>query len=307
LDLALHVAAGFDWFGRKVEQGAVVYVAAEAGRAILNRVAAWRIAHGLDRKDIPFAAVTSPIDLCHAAAGDVDRLIATIQGAGLGPPALLNIDTLSRTLAGGSENAPDDMGALVRSVDSLRDELRCHVQLIHHSGKDQSRGSRGHSLLRCAVDTEIETARDHITGTSTATVTKQRDGPTTGQIAFRLRQIVLGMNQDGQPVTSCVLDALALPLTKPRAKHRLPAAQARALELLKDALARHGQIPPANDHTPANTPCVSEALWRRCCYAGQIAESDKPDAKQKAFKRSAQELLTKGYIGKSDEFVWIVP
>jgi hypothetical protein len=34
---------------------------------------------------------------------------------------------VSRVLAGGNENAPDDMGALVRSLDRLRDELHCHV------------------------------------------------------------------------------------------------------------------------------------------------------------------------------------
>lgn len=65
LDIGLHIAAGLDWFGRKVEQGGVVYVAAEAGRGIANRVVAWRTAHGLDGQDIPFAAITSSVDLCH--------------------------------------------------------------------------------------------------------------------------------------------------------------------------------------------------------------------------------------------------
>jgi len=55
---------------------------------------------------------------------------------------------------------------------------------VHHCGKEQSKGSRGHSLLRCAVDTEIEVVRDQ--ATSTAIVSKQRDGATDGQIAFRL-------------------------------------------------------------------------------------------------------------------------
>jgi hypothetical protein len=37
LDIGLHIAAGLDWFGRKVERGATIYVAAEAGRSIINR------------------------------------------------------------------------------------------------------------------------------------------------------------------------------------------------------------------------------------------------------------------------------
>jgi AAA domain len=101
LDIALHIAAGFDWFGRKVEQGATVYVAAEAGRSIINRVAAWRTEHQLDGTDIPFAAITSPLDLCHPASGDLKRLIAVMQAVGLGPISLVVIDTVSRVLAGG--------------------------------------------------------------------------------------------------------------------------------------------------------------------------------------------------------------
>jgi hypothetical protein len=305
LDLALHVAAGFAWFGRKVEQGAVVYVAAEAGRSIINRVAAWRIKHGLDAKDIPFAAVTNSIDLCHAAAGDVDRLVEAIHQAALGPAVLIIVDTLSRALAGGNENAPDDMGAFVRSLDRLREEWSCHVAVVHHSGKDQSRGPRGHSLLTCAVDTEIEIERDHSSGISIATVTKQRDNVTDGHIAFQLSQVVLGKDQDGEPVTSCIVDPIVTPPQKRRLKPRLSPAQKRALELLTDATARQGQIPPASNHIPTSTACITESLWRDYCYQGAISSSEKPNAKQKAFKRAAETLLAKGCIGKWGDLVWV--
>jgi hypothetical protein len=165
LDLSLHLAAGLDWFGRKVEQGFVVYVAAEAGRSIVNRVAAFKVAHGFNGRDIPFVAVTSPVDLCHAAGGDVDRLIDAINEAAQGsPPVLVVIDTVSRALSGGNENAPDDMGAFVHSLDRLRDELHCHPAAVHHFGKETSKGSRGHSLLRCGIDTEVEIIRDPAKG-----------------------------------------------------------------------------------------------------------------------------------------------
>jgi RecA-family ATPase len=161
LDQDLHIAAGLDWFGRRVEQGSVVYVAAEAGRWIFNRIAAWRDAHKLDKKDIPFVVLPQAIDLSHPAAGDLQRLIDAIRGAGLGDNlAKVEIDTVSRVLSGGNENAPNDMGMFVSSLDRLRDELHCHVGGVHHSGKDQARGSRGHSLLHCAVDTEVQVIRD---------------------------------------------------------------------------------------------------------------------------------------------------
>jgi KaiC/GvpD/RAD55 family RecA-like ATPase len=307
LDMALHVAAGLEWLGRRVAEGGVVYVAAEAGRSIFNRVAAWKIAHGYDPDEavIPFATVTSSVDLCHAATGDLDSLIAAINGAGFDNIAFIVIDTVSRALAGGNENAPDDMGAFVRSIDRLRDELHSHVAGVHHLGKDQNKGSRGHSLLHCAVDTEIEVARDTASGISTATVTKQRDGASGDQIAFRLRQIHLGDDADGEAVTSCVVEAAEVASLQ-RSKPTLPASQKRALELLADAIGRGGEPAPGNDHIPPGMLCVSESLWRQYCYAGQVAKSDKADAKRQAFNRAAEALIAGKHVGKWGDLVWML-
>jgi KaiC/GvpD/RAD55 family RecA-like ATPase len=304
LDIGLHVAAGEEWFGRRVEPGGVVYVAAEAGRSIVNRVAAFKQARGLDG-NVPFAAVTSPIDLCHVQAGDIDRLIALIhEAADLAPLALVTIDTVSRVLAGGNENSPEDMGALVHSLDRLRDELHCHVLAVHHTGKDQSRGSRGHSLLHCAVDTEIEVVRDSGAGISTADVTKQRDGATTGRIAFRLRQVELGLDLDGEPITSCVVECAEDEDIPRRPAHRLSPAQGRALQLLADAIDTAGEVPPVSNHIPQSTRCVPEALWREYCYRGAISAGDQ-DAKQKAFKRAAEALVIVGRVAKWEPWVWL--
>src|SRR5205085_7024209 len=120
-----------------------------------------------------------------------------IRYADLGMPVeLIIIDTLSRVLAGGNENAPDDMGSFVRNVDRLRADTGAAVLVVHHTGKDTSRGARGHSLLHAATDTEIETSKDDVSGVYTAKVTKQRELPTEGALSFSLRQIELGFDQD---------------------------------------------------------------------------------------------------------------
>jgi len=80
-----------------------------------------------------------------------------------------------------------------------------NIMLIHHSGKDVARGARGHSSLRAAVDTEIELTRDDF-GVITAEVTKQCDGPTGYKFGYILRQIELGRDQDGDPVTTCLVE-----------------------------------------------------------------------------------------------------
>jgi hypothetical protein len=307
LDIGLHVAAGLEWCGRRTHEGWVIYLAAEAGRSIKNRIAAWKHAHGYDEdQTIPFAAVTSPVDLCHARAGDLDRLIAKIHTVvGEDSVVLIIVDTVSRVLGGGDENSSEDMGALFGAFDRLRDRLRCHVLAIHHCGKDAARGSRGHSLLKGNVDTEIEVTRDDSTRVSTAVVTKQREGEEGEKLSFRLRQVELGRNNDDEPVTSCVLEPTDTP---PLARRRPLTGQAGiALQQLRNALIDHGEKPPSNGKYPTGQGAVVRlALWKGYCERGGLAEPGNPDAIRKAFKRASEKLLSDGYIGMWNELVWLV-
>src|SRR4051812_45092649 len=297
LDRALHIALGREWFGHPVSQGGVVYVAAEAGPSIFNRVAAFR-QHYAVTDDVPFKAITMAIDLCHPD-GDLNQLIDVIGRAEFSSPlALIEIDTLSRVLAGGDENSSGDMGGLLRSLDTLRDQLQCHVSAVHHFGKDSGRGPRGHSLLKADVDTVGEVERDKNSNVSTFQVIKQRDGETGAQFAFSLQPVELGLNQVGDPVFSCVIVSADSDAAKGQKRTKLSAAQARALQLLVNAIADHGEVPPANNQIPPNRPCVHEDLWRRYCFEGSISTSDKPNANRMAYERGAQALLAYNMIGK---------
>jgi hypothetical protein len=92
-----------------------------------------------------------------------------------------------------------------------------------------------------------------------------------------------------------------------RAKRTAPD---RALELLRDAITREGQIPPASQHIPPNTRCVTEGLWRRYCEAGCISEGStdpakRADANRKAFKRATDKLIGQK-VGKWELWVWVI-
>jgi hypothetical protein len=65
------------------------------------------------------------------------------------------------------------------------------------------------------------------------------------------------------------------------------------MELLGEAINREGQIPPANNHIPASTPCVTEELWRGYCYAGAVSSGNQ-EAKRQAFKRAAEAHVAAG-------------
>lgn len=301
-DLALHVAAGWNWREREVEQGGVIYCALEGSHGILNRVAAFKLEHQITG-DIPFAIVPVTLNLLDPDA-DADRLIAAIQQAAkrMGMPVRWVImDTLSRAMAGGNENSPEDMGALVTNGTRIQQEAGCHVTWIHHSGKDQALGARGHSLLRAATDTEIEISREDTNSPSVARVTKQRELEIEGQFVFKLRSIELGKNRRGKPVTSCVVEADTGPAPQPR--QRISGGAFVALTALREALAKRGEQSAHRD-IPAGALVVPLETWRAEFYARSTLDST--EARKKAFQRGSADLLKAGGAAVMHNLAWII-
>jgi RecA-family ATPase len=129
-DLGAHVAAGLRWFGRSVSQGGVLYIAAERAALVKRRMAAWRLYHGID--DIPLGVVAKAIDL-RSDRRDADSVIECcdqLQKRFGHDPRLVIIDTVSRVLAGGDENAPRDMGLLVANLTHVQEGTGAHVLVI---------------------------------------------------------------------------------------------------------------------------------------------------------------------------------
>lgn len=105
-------------------------------------------------------------------------------------------------------------------------------------------------------------------------------------------------------ITSCIVVPTD-PTTETKNVKLSPANQ-RAYDLLKQAIGHEGKIPPASNHMPANTPCITEQTWRKYCLSGGVSQSDEPDAIRKAFKRAADKLLAMSLIGKWQEHVWVI-
>jgi len=195
MDMAYHVAAGMKYAGMKTARGCVLYVAAEGGRGAKRRVRALR--DKFPGVDVEFLLLASGVDLRRADA-DLKPLISAIQALGV-PVLLIVVDTLSRAMAGGDENSSVDMGHIVTHFDALRAHTSAHLLIVHHSGKNTAAGARGHSLLRAATDTEIEISEGLIE------VTKQRDLDKSWSSGFMLDVRTLGVDADGDPITSCTV------------------------------------------------------------------------------------------------------
>lgn len=302
-DLALHVAYARTWNGRRVEQGAVVYCVLEGSMGFRNRVAAWRTEH-CDTADIPFVAIEIGINLLNPDA-DTPHLISTINFVSnrLGIPVKLTVvDTLSRALAGGNENSPEDMGALVVNMDQIRAQTGTHLMFIHHSGKDAAKGARGHSLLRAAVDTEIEVIAEEGTARKTATVVKQRELKKGDVFEFTLQTVTIGHNRHGEAVTTCIVQPTGNQQASPVSRKQ-GGSTGRALEILTTLLAGSGQTGFAG--TPLDVASVPEAWWRERFYEAAMAGAEQ-DAKQKAFRRAADALVEKHVVGMGNRRVWLV-
>ncbi|WP_261538619.1 helicase RepA family protein [Burkholderia multivorans] len=227
IDIACAVARGEPWMDRRVQQGLVIYLASESPQSVRSRLQAYKQYHECTVPN--FAVVQEPVNLW-VSDEDTDLLISQIQEVAEATgkqPALIVGDTLARISAGGNENSGEDMGTVIERFDRIRRETGAHFMMIHHSGKDQAKGARGHSSLRAAVDTEIE-VQDTQAG-KFARVTKQRDLAGKGeQIGFKLHAIELGRNKWGSPASMCVV----LPADAPAKGPKLGPAETKILELL---------------------------------------------------------------------------
>lgn len=173
LDIALSVAYGLDWHGHAVKQRKVLYICAEGQYGFGTRALAWRHHRANDQSTDQFHVLPVAINLLDPGnvASLIDAITLYLDGVGL-----IIIDTLARSFGAGDENSTKDMNAYVHGAGKLV-ECGCHVMHVHHSGKDESKGERGSSVFRAALDTLIQLDREPGSDVVTVVMRKQKDAP----------------------------------------------------------------------------------------------------------------------------------
>lgn len=202
LDISVSVATGQPFMGRVTRQGPVIYAVGEGVSGLRLRVRAILKVRGLSNPPIFFMphAISTP-DETEMLGLMLDHISVKCRAS----PVLLIIDTLSRFFGDGDdENSAKDMRRFVGAIGLLIAKFpNLHVMIVHHSGKDQDRGMRGSSALQGAADTVIQCSKhgeEHI-----ALVEKQKDGQDNISLPFALEQVDLGEDDDGEPITTCVV------------------------------------------------------------------------------------------------------
>lgn len=203
LDLALHVAHGIKWMGRKTKQAPVVFIAAEGGAGLWRRIEAWHRHRGINWEDAQIYVVPVSVDL----AKECDRVIEAAKAVGV-VPGLVVVDTLSQTFDG-EENSASEMAAYLRGLGAwFRDSWGCAVLVIHHSGHMATERPRGSSAIRCNVDFMFGCHRDEKEMLATLSNAKQKDGELAADQMFAMTVFELGRDEDDDPLTALIASAV---------------------------------------------------------------------------------------------------
>ena len=301
-DLLLHVALGWTYRGRRVNQAAVIYCCLEGAEGFNNRMIAFRRAKLVNTPDpVPFFLSPTPLDLVR----DHPALIASMRGRlGDVKPGVVCLDTVNRSLTG-SESSDEDMSAYIRAADALRDEFKCLVVLVHHCGLDATR-PRGHTSLTGALDVQIaiKKAGDLIVS---AIVEFNKDGPEGAEVVSRLVPVEIGTDDDGDAISTLVVEQLGADEAPARRAAevgpKLTDDQKLGLEGLLAVTLDRGKPLTASLGIPGNPRAVSVADWRTELERRGVIDKDGKHYRT-VFKRIKDGLSAKHRIAERDGCVW---
>ncbi len=304
LDMAAHLAANQPWYSHRTQGGPVVYIAFEGVGGVRNRLVP------LLRKvgPVPMYVLNGGLDLCDEDA--VSILKEQIHALGLEAGEAVQsvfIDTLARAIGGRDENSPEGMGAALKGASAIEKAINRLVLLVHHTGKDTSRGARGHSSLKGAVDAEISVTRDG--DLITAVAEKVRDGEDGSKLSYQLKQVALGLDSDGEHVTSCYIEPLSSPWHENmESADQLPDKQQKLLEVLSHYIDEHGTWNPGGEEWPEPERYRVVNMQDLIAYASKldISKASRDRDQKREITRMIDALKTTGRVATNRDWIWLV-
>ena len=297
--LLAHIAVGTEWFGYRTKQARCCYLGLEGEAGLSKRWKAYQGQYGGNAA--PFLRFgVAPFHL-----GEVDKLQELATGMledGL-QGGVLCIDTLAVASAGMDENSGQDMSLILQGAAFLAREIGGLVILVHHTGKDTGRGMRGHSSLRGNLDAVLQV--DMQGDDRHFIVEKSKDGEAGQQHNFALHVATVGMDDDGDRISSCYV----LPSARSKKVPKLSPAQRKAFDALcrvqkpmqplpSEMIERYGE-----DGAPVKVATIE--AWREATYLDGISGPDTtPDAKRMAFRRACTDLEKHDLVRLCGDWAW---
>lgn len=234
-DLVMHAAHGCDWHGFGVKRPLrVAFLAGEGSDALRVRFRGWQQHHDSVELAGDFRLLPEALSLPDRTA----EVRAVLEPYG---PDVVVVDTLNAFFGPGDENATADMTRFCSSVRYLRDELRCAIVIIHHTGITNQQRERGSIVLRASADVVIQIGRDESDPSLIGfQVVAARDMETMHEpIGLRLNRVETDwLDDDGEPMTTCIVMAAGSPVSLPGRGGKPLGGRQRELVEIAQELAR---------------------------------------------------------------------
>jgi hypothetical protein len=339
IDLAATVVTGQPFLQHIIKrQCGVLLIAAEgAGQVRLRFDAVWKEKCGNGRERAPFYWYeTAPVLLQKGSVAKLVGMARQVEAqlmADFGLPlGLIIIDTLVACAGyrrSGEENDNAVGQALMNVLSAVARELDCCVLGVDHFGKDLEAGTRGAASKESSADFVLVClGHRELSGTVTNTrlaVRKNRGGQQGQEYPFVLRPVEMGLDEDGEPETTMVVDwsspgaagahAGAAPEPDPWSlcrRQEQRTAMLRLKRVLFDALAEQG----VDLAIPSDGPVVrmvDQEIVRQQFYAHTPADGtpeQKGRFRRQMFLRTIDLAEQKRFVGIIDigliTYLWLL-
>ena len=202
VDIACSVQTGRNWRGRTVRNGHVIYIAGEGANGIKKRIRGWEKKHGVKVELTLIPLGVSP--------DNVPVLIEYIKNEVTANPRLIVVDTLNRSFGTGDENSSQGMTEFIQGCDSIIQAFdESNVLVVHHTGKDATKGARGSTVFNGALESGVSCAKGGSSEAPTMTLKHEKppkDGEAMEAMTIDMDEIELdGTDEDGDQLKTLVL------------------------------------------------------------------------------------------------------
>jgi hypothetical protein len=208
------------------------------------------------------------------------------------------------------------MGAFITAAGAIQGRYECGLLVVHHAGKDATKGLRGHSSLLGAVDTELEIIR--IEGAQPPKgilhISKQKDGEDGQRIGFKMVEVSssnLNIAHDDSTSSLAVEPDADMDTTQKATKEKNKdgldrkgngPVQQLALTCLHDAIKVHGEMQTI---AGMRNKCIKLDKWR-----DEFKSRSGSDILQATFNtnwwKSKRDLQNLKKVVIKDEWCWAV-
>ena len=249
--LGFCIATGTDFFGKTIKRGRVLHVIGEGSvKSFGNRVEAWikDTAKGpAQAKQLEQSFEENWCVLPIAVHVDVELQVKDFLAANPGDWTLIIIDTMLRNMVGHISD-PKDMSAFVRGCDAIREKTGAAVLVLHHEGKDASKGGMGSMVMNAAVDGVAKFYRKGNARIFSIVVLRDGDDRQSDMV-FELKSVLLNVSFDDDGDDEVRSAVLKLTGTRDRAVVALTPSEELLLLIRETLPSQQSQLVVADQRT----------------------------------------------------------